>query len=204
MIWGCLATLQIEGVVDHIVHNVIHCQWSNGNHNLVKEVVSWAAHSWEIAVNTWIASSRHSDSGVLREVREREKILGERGALPRWSESLKTLDMRLCWPPSDIDNMLLKWERCESINIRVVNIIQEWPQRRQEIQKLQNNVQILRANKFVLSQFWHTLEGFSLRTPFHRWGYQSFTEWSPIFAPAGWQTFSPALKREGLFKVQRV
>ena len=24
---------------------------------------------------------------------------------------------------------------------------------------------------------------------------------SPIFAPAGWQTFSPALKREGLFKV---
>ena len=27
---------------------------------------------------------------------------------------------------------------------------------------------------------------------------------SPIFAPAGWQTFSPALKREGLFKVQSV
>ena len=27
---------------------------------------------------------------------------------------------------------------------------------------------------------------------------------SPFFAPAGWQTFSPALKREGLFKVQRV
>ena len=111
-----------------------------------------------------------------------QRLFGQWGnALPRWPESLKTLGIRLYWPPSDIDNMLLKWERCESINIRVLNIIQEWPQRRQEIQKLQNNVQILRANKFALSQFWHTLEGFSLPTPFPRWGYQSFTEWISYF-----------------------
>ena len=126
-------------------------------------------------------------------------LFGQWGnALPLWPESLKTLGIRLCWPPSDIDNTLLKWERCESINIRVVNIIQEWPQRRQEIQKLQNNVQILRANKFALSQFWHTLEGFSLRTPFHRWGYQSFTEWISHFCACWMADIQSCTEKRGV------
>ena len=50
---------------------------------------------------------------------------------------------------------------------------------------------------FIVVLAYTNLEGFSLWAPFYRGVYQSFGGYLPLFHQSEWQTFSPALKREG-------